>query len=220
MERCTFYHYWRSSASWRVRWALQIKGIAFDSVGVDLVHGEQSTAAHQARNPMGRVPALVLADGRSLGESVAILEWLDETIPAPAPALYPKDPWQRARTRQLVEIINASVQPLQNISVLRRLSPESPVQRAWAAHYNELGLGAYEALLAQIAAEGGGNGPFSIGDELTAADIFLVPQVYSARRFDVDVSRFPRVLAAEAAARATPFAEAARPENQPGAAAT
>ncbi len=215
MERCTLYHYWRSSASWRVRWALAIKGIAFDSVAIDIVRGEQSTAAHQRRNPMGRVPALVLADGRSLGESVAILEWLDETIPAPA--LYPRDPWQRARTRQLVETINAAMQPLQNNSVLGRLSPESAVQRAWGAHFNELGLGAYEALLAQIAAEGGGNGPFSIGDGLTAADIFLVPQLYGARRFGVDVSRFPRVLAAEAAARATAHAEASRPENQPGA---
>ena len=220
MERCTFYHYWRSSASWRVRWALAIKGIEVESVAVDLVRGEQSTDAHRARNPMGRVPALVFPDGRSLGESVAILEWLDETILAPAPALYPKDPWQRARTRQLVEIINASVQPMQNISVLRRLSPEGPVQRAWAAHYNELGLGAYEALLTQIATESLGNGHFSIGDSLTAADLFLVPQVYSARRFDVDVSRFPRVLAAEAAARATPHAEASRPENQPGATST
>jgi maleylacetoacetate isomerase len=215
MQRCTLYHYWRSSASWRTRWALSIKGVSFESVPIDLLTGEQAEAEHKARNPLGRVPALVLADGRSLGESVAILEWLDETIPTPA--LYPEDPWQRARTRQLVEIVNAAIQPLQNISVLRRLSPDSAAQRAWAAHFNELGLGAYEALLAQIAAEGGGNGPFSIGDTLTAADIFLVPQVYSARRFHVDVSRFPRVLAAEEAARATPHAEAARPENQPGA---
>ncbi|MEP7121051.1 MAG: maleylacetoacetate isomerase [Byssovorax sp.] len=214
MERCTFYHYWRSSASWRVRWALAIKGVDHQAIGVDLVAGEQSTPEHQARNPIGRVPALVLADGRSLGESVAILEWLDETIPAPA--LYPEDPWQRARTRQLVEIINAAVQPLQNISVLRRLSPEGPAQREWAAHFNALGLGAYEALLGKIAAEGGGNGPFSIGGALTAADIFLVPQVDSARRFHVDVGRYPRVLAAEEAARATAHAEAARPENQPG----
>lgn len=216
MKPCTLYHYWRSSASWRVRWALAIKGVAFDSVAIDLVAGVQSAAEHQARNPLGRVPALVLEDGRSLGESVAILEWLEETIPAPA--LYPKDPWQRARTRQLIEIVNGAIQPLQNISVLRRLSPDSAVQRAWGAHFNELGLAAYEALLAQIAAEGGGEGPFSIGATLSAADLFLVPQLYGARRFHVDVSRFPRVLAAEQAALATPHAEAARPENQPGAA--
>lgn len=215
MQRCTLYQYWRSSASWRVRWALSIKGVAFESIPVNLIAGEQGSAEHHGRNPIGRVPTLVLEDGRSLGESVAILEWLEETIPSPA--LYPKDPWQRARTRQLVEIVNAAVQPLQNISVLGKLSPDSAAQRAWAAHFNDLGLAAYEALLAQIALEGGGNGPFSIGDALSAADVFLVPQLYAARRFQVDVSRFPRVLAAEQAALATPHAEGARPENQPGA---
>jgi maleylacetoacetate isomerase len=218
MKRCTLYQYWRSSASWRVRWALSIKGVAFESIPVNLLTGEQSSAEHQARSPIGRVPALVLEDGRSLSESVAILEWLEETIPSPA--LYPRDPWQRARTRQLVEIINAAVQPLQNISVLKKLSPDSAEQRAWAAHFNELGLAAYEAQLAQIALESGGNGPFSMGDALTAADLFLVPQLYTARRFHVDVSRFPRVLAAEQAALATPHAEAARPEHQPGATPT
>ena len=218
MQRCTLYQYWRSSASWRVRWALSIKGVAFESIPVNLLADEQSSAEHHARNPIGRVPSLVLEDGRSLGESVAIFEWLEETIPAPA--LYPGDAWQRARTRQLVEIVNAAVQPLQNTSVLKKLSPESSEQRAWAAHFNELGLAAYEAQLGQIALETGGNGPFSLGDALTAADLFLVPQLYAARRFQVDVSRFPRVLAAEQAALATPHAEAARPEHQPGATPT
>ncbi len=215
MPRHTLYQYWRSSSSWRLRWALAIKGVAFDSIPVNLLTGEQSSAEHLARSPIGRVPALVLEDGRTLGETVAIFEWLEETIPAPA--LYPKDPWQRVRTRQLVEIINAAIQPLQNISVLKRLSPESADQRAWAAHFNEIGLAAYEALLEQIAQESGGNGPFSLGESLTAADVFLVPQLYAARRFHVDVSRFPRALAAEQAALATPHAEGARPEHQPGA---
>ncbi len=111
------------------------------------------------------------------------------------------------RTRQLVEIVNAAIQPLQNTSVLKRLSSENVDPRAWAAHFNENGLAAYEALLEQIAQESGGNGPFSLGESLTAADIFLVPQLYSARRFHVDVSRFPRALAAEQAALATPHAE-------------
>src|SRR3954468_4290429 len=102
MNRCTLYHFWRSSASWRVRWALAIKGVPFDSVPIDLLSGAQFDPAYLARNPLGRLPTLVLEDGRNLAESVAILEWLEETIPTPA--LYPKDPWQRARTRQLVEI--------------------------------------------------------------------------------------------------------------------
>jgi maleylacetoacetate isomerase len=215
MPRPTLYHYWRSTSSWRLRWALAIKGVAFESIPVNLLTGEQSSAEHLARNPLGRVPTLVLEDGRALTETVAIFEWLEETIPAPA--LYPRDPWQRLRTRQLVEIINAAIQPLQNISVLKRLSPESADQRAWASHFNEVGLAAYEAQLAQIALESGGNGPFSLGEALTAADICLVPQLYAARRFHVDVSRFPRALAAEQAALATPHAEGARPENQPGA---
>lgn len=215
MSRCTLYQYWRSSSSWRVRWALAIKGVAFESVPVNLLTGEQSSAENQARNPIGRVPSLVLEDGRILTESVAIFEWLEETIPSPA--LYPKDPWQRARARQLVEIINAAVQPLQNISVLKRLSTESAERSAWAAHFNEIGLAAYEALLAQNALETGGNGPFSLGDALTAPDLFLVPQLYAARRFHVDLSRFPRALAAEQAALATSHADGARPEHQPGA---
>src|SRR5262249_36235193 len=107
--RPTLYHYWRSSASWRVRWALAIKGVAFESVPIDLRTGEQCTAEHRARNPIGHVPALVI-DGRALAESVAILEYLEETIPQPA--LYPRDPWARARTRQLVELINSGVQPM------------------------------------------------------------------------------------------------------------
>jgi maleylacetoacetate isomerase len=205
------YHYWRSSASWRVRWALAIKGVRYESVAVDLLAREQGEAAHRKRNPIGHVPVLEV-DGRDLAESVAILEWLEGRYPEPA--LYPGDPWGRARVRQLCETINAGVQPLQNLAVLGRLSTDAAVQREWAAHFNERGLAAYEALLASFEAEG--RGRFSWGDSLTAADLFLVPQVYSARRWGVDLSPFPRVEAVEAAARATPHAEGARPENQPG----
>jgi maleylacetoacetate isomerase len=212
--KLTLYHFWRSSASWRVRWALAIKGLPFDSVPVDLGAGEQKTEAHRARNPIGHVPALVFDDGRAIGESVAILEYLDETVPTPA--LYPRDPWRRARVRQLVETINAGVQPLQNLVVLARVSADREAQQAWAGFYIERGLQAYEQLMGVIAAEGGG-GPFSAGAELTAADLFLVPQMNVARRFKVDVAPFARCLAAEAAALATPHAAGALPESQPGA---
>jgi maleylacetoacetate isomerase len=208
------YQYWRSSCSWRVRWALAIKGVAFESVPVNLLASEQLSDEHRARNPLGHVPALVI-DGRSLAESVAIIEYLEETIPTPA--LYPRDPWARARVRQLVELVNAGVQPLQNLSVQRYHSPDAAAQAEWARHFNERGLAAYEALLGVIAAEQGGAGPFSVGDTLTAAELFLVPQVYSARRFGLELSRFPRVLAAEAAALATEHAAGALPERQPGA---
>jgi maleylacetoacetate isomerase len=214
MVRPVLYHYWRSSSSWRVRWALSIKGVEHDAVAVDLRAGEQHAPIHLARNPMGHVPALVMGD-RCLGESVAIFEYLEETIPSPP--LYPTDPWLRARTRQIVELVNAGVQPLQNLGVLGTHSHEPARQKLWAAAWNARGLSALETLLGVLEAERGGPSKFCIGDTLTAADLFLVPQVYSARRFDVDVSVFPRVLAIEHAAMATPHAEAALPERQPDA---
>lgn len=211
--RPILHHYWLSSASWRVRWALAVKNLAFDSVMVDLRLGEQDAPAHRARSPIGAVPVLEV-DGRCLTESVAIIEYLEQTVPEPP--LYPAEPWARARVRQLVELVNAGIQPLQNPAVITRHSGDADEQRAFARHFNERGLAALEALLAQVDGELG-RGRFAIGDALTAADLFLVPQLAAARRFGVDVARFPRLLEAETAARATPHAEAARPEHQPGA---
>jgi maleylacetoacetate isomerase len=213
----TLYQFWRSSASWRVRWALAIKGIAFDSVPVDIGSGEQLTPEHRARNPMGHVPALWI-DGRVLAESVAILEYLEET--RPASPLYPKDHGARARVRQVVELVNSGIQPLQNPVVYRRHSDDVDEQKAFARFFNERGLGACEALLVTIAGEIPAEGGFAVGGALTAADIFLVPQLSVARRFGVDLSGYPRLLAVEAAASATEHARGALPENQPGAPAT
>ena len=210
----TLYHYWRSSSSWRVRWALAIKGIEFASVPVNLLENEQNSEAHRARNPAGYVPTLEI-DGHLLTESVAILEYLEET--RPSPALYPREALWRARVRQVCESINAGVQPLQNLGVLKRHSSEPAEQKRWAAHFNERGLQVIEALLLRSDAERGHVGRFAIGDDLTAADLYIVPQVYSARRFGVDVTLFPRVIAAETAALASEHARAALPENQPGA---
>jgi maleylacetoacetate isomerase len=210
----TLYQYWRSSCSWRVRWALAIKGVPFSSVPIDLTEEVQLAPEHRARNPIGHVPALWI-NGRVLAESVAIIEYLEETVPSPA--LYPKDPWQRARVRQLVELVNAGIQPVQNRAVLQRYSPRPEAQREWAGYFVERGLAAFEALLGMLAAEHGGSRGFCWGDALTAADVFLVPQVYNARRHGVGVERFPRVLAAERAALATEHATGALPENQPGA---
>jgi maleylacetoacetate isomerase len=210
----TLYHYWRSSASWRVRWALAIKGIAFVSVPVDILQGEQLTPEHRARNPIGHVPALWI-DGRWFAESVAILEYLEET--RPASPLYPKDHVARARVRQVVEMVNAGIQPLQNTTVYRRHSPDPEEQKAFAKFFNERGLAACEAVLATIAGEIPGEGGFAVGGALTAADIFLVPQIATARRFGVDLAGYPRLLAVEAAASATEHARGALPQNQPGA---
>lgn len=209
----TLYHFWRSSASWRVRWALSIKGIPYTSVPVDILAGEQRAGEHQARNPMGHVPALFI-DGRTLAESVAILEYLEET--RPEVPLYPKDPWARARVRQMVEIINSAIQPLQNLIVQGKHSQDPAEQKAFSVFFNERGLAAYEALLGVVAEEHG-QGRFSLGDTLTAADVFLIPQVATSRRFGVDLTKYTRILAIEAAALALPHAAAALPDNQPGA---
>jgi maleylacetoacetate isomerase len=213
MERTILYTFWQSSASWRVRWALAIKGVAFEPVTIDLGAGAQRSAEHLERNPMGRVPVLVI-DGHTIGESVAILEYLEET--RPEPALYPRDPYQRARVRQVVETVNAAIQPFQNTRAFERAGADAATQRHYAHHFNAVGMQALERLLDEIARELG-HGRHAVGDALTAADVFVVPQVAGARRFGVDVSGFPRLLAVEAAALATEHARAARPEHQPDA---
>ncbi len=209
MERTVLYGFGQSSASWRVRWALAVKGIAFELAVVDLGKDAQRSAEHLARNPIGRVPVLVI-DGHALAESVAIFEYLEET--RPAPALYPHEAFARARVRQVVETVNAAIQPFQNTRAFERAGADAATQKAYAHHFNEQGMVALEGLLGEIAREHGGR--FAVGDALTAADLFLVPQVAGARRFGVDVQRFSRVLAVEAAAMATAQAADARPENQ------
>jgi maleylpyruvate isomerase len=203
----------RCSASWRVRWALAIKGIPFQSVIVDILRGEHQKDEHSAKNPLTHVPALFL-DQRWLAESVAIFEYLEET--RPEPALYPKDPWARARVRQVVELVNAGIQPLQILVTQRRHSSDLEEQRAWVRFFNDRGLAACEALLAAIASEIPGSGGFAVGSTLTAADLFLVPQLATSRSFGVDLAGFPRILAAEAAALGTEHARGALPENQLG----
>lgn len=204
------HHYWRSSSSWRVRWALAVKGLVWEGVAVDLLAGAQRDAAYVAeKSPAGLVPCLVV-DGRPFTESVAIVELLEALCPSPA--LYPEDPFARARVRQLVELVNAGTQPVQNLSVLRHLSPEQETQRAWARHFIDKGLTAVERDLGLVAREGLG-GRFAVGDTVTAADLFLVPQLYNARRFGVELGGFPRLLAAEAAALATDAAAASHPDR-------
>lgn len=208
------YQFWRSSSSWRVRWALLHKRIEFDLVTVDLGTKEQLSPLHLARNPLGRVPALAIDRG-VLAESVAILEYLE--VKVPTPALYPRNPWLCARARQLVELVNSGIQPMQCPAALERVSDDLEKRNAFARHFNERGLVAYEQLLKLLEGELGVSGPFSLGEQFTAADLCLVSQLAGARRFGVDVTAFPRILAVEKAALATEFATAALPENQPGA---
>lgn len=207
-EPITLFHYWRSSSSVRVRWALAIKDLPFESVHVDLLAGEQHEGAHAERNPLGYVPAIRIGN-RVLSESVAICELLDDLVPSPP--LRPADPFARARMRQLVEIVNAGTQPLQNLIAMRKVSPETDEQRAWSRYWIERGLSAFETVLHTSRKEGH-TGAFCVGDHLSLADLFLVPQLFNARRFDVELTRFPLSLEMEANAVATESYARARAE--------
>jgi maleylacetoacetate isomerase len=214
MPELVLHTYWRSSCSYRVRIALGFKGVAYTPVFVNLLEGDQKSDAYRATNPMGYVPCLTV-DGAPFVESVPIMELLEELFPEPA--LYPKDVKDRARVRALVEIINAGTQPLQNLSVLEHLGPDKDKRAAWMRHFMGRGLAAFEELVARYEQERGARGPFAFGETFTAADALLVPQVYAARRFDVDLAVFPRIMRAEAAAAALPYVASARPEAQPDA---
>ncbi len=214
MDKVVLYTYWRSSSAFRVRIALAHKKIPYESVFVNLLESAQEAPEYKAHNPAGWVPCLVI-DGKELTESVALVELLEEL--APSPALYPKDPIDRARVRALVETINAGTQPMQNLAVLKKASAEQPGRTAWATHFIARGLATFEALLARNASLGV-TGPFAYGADLGAADLFLVPQLYNARRFKLDLTPYPRAVAAEKAALATAAVQAALPENQADAA--
>lgn len=205
--------YWRSSCSYRVRLALGYKGLAYEPVFVNLLAGEQRGDANLAENPIGHVPTLTV-DGVRYVESVAIMELIEELHPAPA--LLPTKPGDRALVRGLVETINAGVQPLQNLIVLGKLGDDKDVKKEWLKFFIGRGLAAFEAQMARNEA-GGTRGPFAFGDTFGIADCCLVPQMYAARRYEVDLTPYPRVVRADAAARALPFAKAAEPESQPDA---
>jgi len=201
--------YFRSSAAYRVRIALNLKGVRAEQLSHHLRKGEQRAAAYLALNPQGLVPTLQTDQGEILIQSLAIIEWLEETCPEPP--LLPKDPLRRAKVRGFSLAVACDIHPVQNLKVLARLrqlglSEERVTE--WAAWANREGLAACEKLIASE------EGPFCFGAAPTIADICLVPQLGNARRFGVDVSAFPRLLQAEAAAKAlAAFADAA-PERQ------
>lgn len=201
--------YFRSSAAWRVRIALNLKGVSVEHVFHHLRHGGQRAPEYLRLNPQGLVPALETDDGAVLTQSLAICEWLDETYPDPP--LLPGGALERARVRAFALAIACDVHPVQNLKVLARLRalalPEAEVTD-WARWVIEDGLAACEAMLA------GTPGPFCFGQAPTFADICLVPQLFNARRFGCDLQGLPRLLAAEVACNALPaFAEAA-PDRQ------
>lgn len=200
------YDYWRSSAAWRVRLALAAKGLAATQVPVSLIGGEQRSPDHLGRNPQGLVP--VLADGPLLlSQSLAIIEYLDETHPDPP--LLPADPAGRALVRSAALIIAADVHPLGNLRVLRwlreELGQDDAAVTAWLHQWMGSGLAALEAFATRH------GGRFVYGDRLSLADLCLIPQLYNARRFGLSPAGMARLLAVEAAVLALPWAAATQP---------
>lgn len=213
-DRPILFGYWRSTAAYRVRIALAVKGIEAVHRPVDLRDGEQREPAHRARSAAGLVPVWQEPDGFTLTQSLAIIEYLDAMVPDPP--LLPGDARQKAVIREIVLMIAADIHPLQNLRVLEALrvqfGADEAARTAWLRGWIEAGLGAVERRLAETA------GHFAVGDTLTLADVVLVPQAYAARRFEVDLMRFPRVSAAVAAAAAVPAVAAAHPDRQADAA--
>lgn len=210
-----FYGYFRSSSSYRCRIAFNLKGLAYEFVPVHLVRdgGGQNTPAFRALNPQGLVPALEV-QGRVLTQSPAILEWLDETHPQPP--LLPSDPWDRAAVRAFCAAIACEIHPLQNLRVLSHLgtayAQDQAGKFAWARHWIGQGLAACEGLLAARPAT-----PFAFGRTPGLAEVYLIPQLFSADRFGVDLSTMPRLRAIRAAVEALPAFADAHPSRQPDA---
>ena len=204
--------YWRSGAAYRVRIALNLKGVAYEQVPHDLRSGAQTAHDYAALNPQKLVPALEV-DGLVLTQSGAILEWLEEAHPTPA--LLPQDPTGRAIVRAMVGVVACDIHPLNNLRVLNTLRHDLAADErqvsAWTARWIGDGFAALEALIARH------GGRHAFGDTPTLADCFLVPQVYSAERFKVPLAPYPRLTAAAAEAGALPAFAAAHPSAQPGA---
>eukprot|EP00761_Pharyngomonas_kirbyi_P011884 gb/GECH01011910.1/.p1 GENE.gb/GECH01011910.1/~~gb/GECH01011910.1/.p1 ORF type:complete len:221 (+),score=45.73 gb/GECH01011910.1/:1-663(+) len=186
----TLYSYWRSTCSWRTRIALHTKGVEFTVKPVHLVKegGEQHRPEYKEKNPLSLLPTLVY-DGQTISDSTAIIEFLNEKYDGQGPDFFPRDPLKRAKVRQLCQLIGSSIQPIQNLSVLKKVSADFGEEHKfeWAKYWIIRGFEALETLFKET------SGTYSYGDEITAADFYLVPQVYNAKRFGVDVSAFPTI---------------------------
>ncbi|MES2818060.1 MAG: maleylacetoacetate isomerase [Pseudomonadota bacterium] len=210
----TLYSYWRSSAAYRVRIALNLKGLAYRQEAVHLVRdgGQQHAPAYRALNPQELLPLLVHGQ-TTIAQSLAILEYLEEVHPVPA--LLPVDPARRAQVRALALHIACEIHPLNNLRVLQYLSAElgleQPAKDAWYRHWLHTGLAAVEQGLAVF------NGALSLGRQPGYLEACLIPQVYNARRFDCDLEAFPRILAMTSACETLEAFRSAAPEAQPDA---
>jgi maleylacetoacetate isomerase len=206
------FSYWRSSAAWRVRIALNLKSQPYSCEAVHLVRGEQRSEAYRDINPNAVVPALQLDDGTVLTQSLAIIEYLEELHPLPP--LLPRDPVRRACVRAAAQLIACDIHPINNLRVVdhlkSRLGHTADEAAAWMRHWMRTGL---EAYLRSI----DGSGRFSFGDTPTLADLCLVPQLFNARRWGMDFAGLERLADIGSAAAALPAFQAATPETQPDA---
>ncbi len=207
------YSYFRSSAAYRVRIALNLKNLSYEMVPIHLQKdgGRHRSAEYRAVNPQMRVPSLVLSSGETLIQSLAIIGYLNETYPQPP--LLPADPIERAHVRAVSQIIACDIHPLNNLGTLqylkRNLGQEQAAIDAWYHHWVLTGFDAIEKMIKP--------GPYAFGAQPGLADICLVPQVYNARRLKVPLDAFPKIVAVDAACLALPAFDKARPENQPDA---
>ncbi|MHA6287091.1 maleylacetoacetate isomerase [Maricaulis sp. CAU 1757] len=208
------YGYWRSSAAYRLRIALNLKGIAFDQVSINLKDGAQHAPEWRARQPQGLVPVLS-HEGRDHVQSPAILEWIEETWPDPA--LLPGHAADRCTVRAWCAVIACDIHPLQNLRVLKAVSGDlgqgGDGMKAWAQRWMTSGLEALEAMVRDTPR----TSDFLFGDMPGMAEVYLVPQIYNARRWEADLSNCPTLVAAAGAAAELPAFKAAAPENQPDA---
>lgn len=204
------YTYFRSSAAYRVRIALNLKNIPYESVPVNLLKGEQLEGSFSSVNPQKRLPALDIG-GSILTQSPAILEYLDEIHPEPP--LLPVGAVNRAKVRAIASIIGCDIHPLNNLGPLnylkKKLGHDQGTADAWYAHWVRDGFDAIEALI--------GSGPYCFGSRVTLADLYLVPQVFNARRFNISLHSYPKIVAVDAACADLRAFQDAAPERQPDA---
>ncbi|KAM4852898.1 maleylacetoacetate isomerase isoform 1-T1 [Thomomys bottae] len=204
-DKPVLYSYFRSSCSWRVRIALALKGINYETVPIDLIKdgGQQFSEEFQALNPMKQVPALKI-DGIIIGQSLAIIDYLEET--RPTPHLLPQDPKKRASARMISDLISSGIQPLQNLSVLKQMGDNA---QHWAQKVITSGFNALEEVLQSTA------GKYCVGDEVSMADLCLVPQVANAERFKVDLTPYPTINHINKTLLALEAFQVSHPSRQP-----
>jgi maleylacetoacetate isomerase len=209
----TFYGYWRATAPYRTRIGLALKGVAYDTVSINLLSGQQREAEYRAVNPQGLTPALDVGDGDILTQSLAILEWLEET--RPDPPILPRSVRDRATVRAMAGIVACDIHPLNNTRVGRKLHQlgiaQEVILKDWIQPWIREGFDALEPMVARH------GGRFAFGDLPTIADCCLVPQVYSANRYEVDLAPYPAIRGVAERAAEHPAFQAAHPNHQPDA---